>query len=173
MLIKLDRREHPGLLLHGVSHGIHWRAVRDVSTLFVARSHHVYSVYLQCFVDAAACGMTEFVSINGVPALYNNAVLRRWGSITVAVVSEYACDVPARGRMRWVETYYGKLRMSARVDRPAGAEMFAAWYPRYSESPHVDVLTRTFNKYITPAAQYLCNYLTLVADDTAATVRDN
>lgn len=166
MLIELDRSKPPGLLLQGIKNGIHWRAVRDVRTFSIEGPHMVFETYLQFFVDASANGFTRRSRLNGIPAPYNTTALGGAG-VFASLTAEYYDGLPLNCKMQWIETHYGRLRMSTRLGKYVGAEMFVAWYPRKRKSRYVDVLPQTFNKYILPSVWYMCNYLTLVADGTA------
>lgn len=163
MLVILNRDNLPGLLMQGVKSGIHWRAIRDVQTFSIEGPHNVCFVYLQFFIDAAAFGIDPFNNINGISPPHNSREIGHSGLI-VTLTGEYYYGSPPNHTMQWVETYYGKLRMSSRTGRYAGAEMLGAWYPRKRDLRYVDVLPSTFMKYILPSAQYMCNYLELIAD---------
>lgn len=163
MIIAVTRDNLPGLLAQGVKNGIYWRAVRAVQTFSIEGPHTVYAVYLQFFIDAAAVGIDPFNNINGIDPPHNSKEIGPSGLI-VTLTSEFYYGSPPNHMMQWVETYYGKLRMSARTGRYVGAEMLAAWYPRKRDLRYVTVLPGTFMKYILPSAQYMCNYLELVAD---------
>lgn len=164
MLISLDRGSVPGLLLQGVKHGVYWRAVRDVRTYSIKGSHHVFAVYLQFFVDTGALDVCRYRNLNGIQPRYNRKTIGP-GGLVVGLASEYYDGSPPRHKLQWVETYYGKLRSSARTGKYVGAEMFVAWYPRKRDLRYVTVLPSTFTKYILPSVQYMCNYLSLIAED--------
>lgn len=170
MLVIVDRDTIRGLIMQGVKNGIHWRAVQDYSAYSIEGSHKVAAVYLQFFIDATACGITDQSScITEIPPPYNREVTGAAGMVA-GVQSEFYGGMPHHYKMQWIEVYYGKLRQSLLSGTYVGANMIADWYPRKTSTRHLDVLPRTFMKYILPSAQYMCNYLELVADGTAVSM---
>lgn len=165
MLITVNRDNYVGLLMQGVRYGIHWRAVRDVRNGINDGRHTESAAYLQFFIDAAAFRCEgRCIGISDIPPRYNAAEFNGHG-LVASTTSEYYDGLPEHYTMQWIELYYGSSQLSLRSGACVSATMFAAWYPRNRDKRYISVLPSTFQKYIRPSAEYMCNYLSLIGDD--------
>lgn len=164
MLIELDRASAPELLMQGETHGIYWRLVAATNRQAVQQSYDAVVTHLWFLIDPSTIGMLyPFINISGVPPRYNVTAVGKPG-VGLVLRRTYRGGLPAHYKLQWVEAYYGFLKISPKTGKYLGANMFSAWYPREQTTRHVDVLSRTFRKYIRPTAAYMCNYLQLASD---------